>query len=190
MKVIQIGSNKGNDDLSDYLKNNHKELEFGLFVEANPLHIGNLKNCYSQYKNVIIENIAIKIPSHQENTLKLYYHQNDGPMYHVASCNKSHIEIYYPTEGIKYFEVPCVTLDDLFERYQIKDLDWLLLDIEGIDSEILLTTEWDKYNIQRIEYEKLHLGNNKDEIESIFKNLGYKKTNSLHNYDDAWEKVK
>jgi hypothetical protein len=44
---------------------------------------------------------------------------------------------------------------------------------------------------QRIEYEKLHLGNNKDEIESIFKNLGYKKkTNSLHNYDDAWEKVK
>ncbi len=67
MKVIQIGSNKGDDDLSDYLKKNYKELEFGLFVEANPLHIGNLKNCYSQYKNAIIENIAIKIPSYQED---------------------------------------------------------------------------------------------------------------------------
>jgi FkbM family methyltransferase len=188
MKVIQVGSNKGNDDLSKHLKENYNELEFGLFVEANPLHIGNLKNCYSQYENAIIENIAIKDPLHQDETLKLYYHQNDGPMYHVASCIKSHIEIYYSSEGIRHFDIPCITLDDLFEKYNIQELDWLLLDIEGIDSEILLTTEWDKYNIKKIEYEHLHLGNKKESIEKIFENLGYKKTTSLHHYDDAWIK--
>jgi len=189
MKVMQIGSNKGDDDLSKYLKENYNQLEYGLFVEANPIHIGNLKNCYSQYENVIIENVAIKVPSYQEDTLKLYYHKNDGPMYHVASCIKSHIEVYYSSEGINYFEVPCMTLSDLFKKHQIKTLDWLLLDIEGIDSEILLTTEWKNYNIQRIEYENLHLGDKKERIEKIFENLGYKKSTSLHLYDDAWEKI-
>jgi FkbM family methyltransferase len=188
MKVVQIGSNKGDDDLSKHLKKNYDELEFGLFVEANPLHIGNLKNCYSQYSNAIIENIAIKVPSYQEDTLKLYYHQNDGPMYHVASCVKSHLEIYYPTDGIKYFEIPCITIDDLFKKYEIISLDWLLLDIEGIDVDILLSTDWSKYNIQKIEYEHLHLGNKKNQIENIFKDLGYKPTSSLHHYDTAIEK--
>lgn len=188
MRVVQIGSNKGGDELSKHLKENYNELEFGLFVEANPLHIGNLINCYSQYQNAIIENVAIKVPSYNEDTLKLYYHQNDGPMYHIASCAKSHIEIYYPSEGIRYFEVPCITIDELFEKYNIKKLDWLLLDIEGIDSEILLTTDWGNYDIQKIEYEELHLRDKKDEIENIFKTLGYKKTTALHHYDNAWEK--
>lgn len=188
MKVVQIGSNKGNDELSKHLKQNYKSLDFGLFVEANPLHIGNLKNCYSQYENAIIENIAIKVPSYKNNTLKLYYHKNDGPMYHVASCVRSHVEIYYPSEGINYFKVPCISIGDLFKKYNIKELDWLLLDVEGIDSELLLTTDWTKYNIKKIEYEELHLKNYKNEIESTFLNLGYKKTTSLHEYDNAWEK--
>lgn len=188
MRVVQIGSNKGDDDLSKHLKENYKELEFGLFVEANPLHIGNLKNCYFQYQNAIIENIAIKVSSYPDDTLKLYYHQNDGPMYHVASCIKSHIEVYYPPNGIKYFEIPCITIDELFQKYNIKELDWLLLDIEGIDAEILLTTDWSKYNIKRIEYENLHLGENKEKIKKIFENLGYKYTTALHHYDTALEK--
>ena len=188
MKLVQIGANKGDDELAKHIKKNYDKLDFALFIEANPLHIGNLKNCYSQYSNAIIENIAIKVPSYQEDTLKLYYHKNDGPMYHVASCVKSHIEIYYPSEGINYFEIPCITLSDLFEKYNIKELDWLLLDIEGIDAEILLTTDWSNYDIQRIEYEQLHLGDKKSQIENIFKDLGYKKVSALNSYDDSWIK--
>ena len=37
MKVVQVGSNKGNDDLSEYLKCNIPDLSFGLFVEPNSL---------------------------------------------------------------------------------------------------------------------------------------------------------
>ena len=76
----------------------------------------------------------------------------------------------------------------LFEKYNIKELDWLLLDIEGIDAEILLTTDWSNYDIQRIEYEQLHLGDKKSQIENIFKDLGYKKVSALNSYDDSWIK--
>jgi len=189
MKLVQIGSNKGNDDLTNYLKKKYKTLEFALFVEANSLHIDELKKCYSDFgSNVFVENIAIKLPDHKEKILKFYYHPNDGPNFHVTSCKKSHVQIYYPEHEILEFEVPCLTIEQLFEKYSVTDLDWILLDIEGIDAEILLTTDWKKYNINRIEYEKLHLGSKKEEIENRFRELGYIKTVALHHYDDAWIK--
>lgn len=189
MKVVQIGSNKGNDDLSKYLKENHKQIDFGLFVEANPLHIGNLINCYSCYENVIVENVAIKVPSYNNDNVKLYYHENDGPMYHIASLVKQHILVYYPPEGLRSFNIPCITLEQLFDKYNITSLDWLLLDIEGIDAEILLTTDWTKYDIKKIEYEKLHLGSYEKEIENLFKQLEYKQVEPLDKkYDVAWKK--
>lgn len=193
MKLVQIGANKGDDELAKHIKKNYDKLDFALFVEANPLHIEDLKKCYAGYENVFIENIAVKPLSYERDTLKLYYYEDDAPLYAVTSCVKSHIEKHYgyfnySEDKLHQFEVPALTIDELFLKYNIQELDWLLLDVEGIDAELLLDTDWSKYNIQRIEYEKLHLGENKNPIENIFKELGYVKTTSLHHYDDAWIK--
>jgi len=194
MKVVQIGSNKGNDDLSNYIKETKVNLEFGLFVEANPLHINDLRNCYEKYANAFIENVGIKPAYEQNNNMTIYYYTIDGPNYHVASCNKEHLKkFYYHADGhleeIKEFSIPCISLDSLFEKYNITELDWLLVDVEGIDAEILLSTDWKKYNIKRIDYERLHLGNKKEQIEKMFSDLGYVKTTGLqYGCDDAWVK--
>lgn len=191
MRIVQIGANKGDDNLANYLKKNYKKLDFALFVEANPIHIKDLKECYKDYENVFIENIAIVPSSHKGKTLKLYSYQDDAPLYAVTSCIKSHISKHYNNfceEKLYEFEVPALTIDELFEKYNIKELDWLSLDIEGIDAEIILDVDWKKYNINRFEYEELHLGNNKKRIEEIFKNLNYIKSVALHHYDDAWVK--
>ena len=193
MKLVQIGANKGDDELAKYIKKNYDKLDFALFVEANPLHIQDLKKCYEGYENVFIENIAIKPSTYEEDTLKLYYYEDDAPLYAVTSCVKSHIEKHYghfnySEDKLHQFEIPALTIDDLFLKYNIQELDWLLLDVEGIDAELLLDTDWSKYDIQRIEYEELHLGENKKPIENIFKELGYVKSISLHRYDDAWIK--
>ena len=193
MKLVQIGANKGNDELSKHIKKNYDKLDFALFIEANPLHIEDLKKCYTGYENVLIENIAIKPTSYEQDTLKLYYYEDDAPLYAVTSCVKSHIEKHYghfnySEDKVHSFEVPALTIDELFLKYNIRELDWLLLDVEGIDAELLLNTDWSKYNIKKIEYEELHLGENKKSIEKIFKELGYVKTIPLHHYDDAWIK--
>lgn len=193
MKVVQIGSNRGDDELSKYLKKNYNKLDFALFVEANPLHIEELKKCYEEYENVFIENIAIKPSSHEQDTLKLYYYEDDAPLYEVTSCVKSHIEkhyrhLNYSEDKLHHFEVSALTIDDLFLKYNIKELDWLLLDVEGIDAELLVNTDWNKYDIKKIEYEKLHLGDYKQSVEEIFKKLGYVQSIALHHYDDVWIK--
>lgn len=194
MKVVQIGANKGSDDLSNYLKKNYSQLDFGLFVEANSFHINDLKECYKDYKNVFIENIAIKISSHKEDKMTFFYHTKDAPLYAITSFDINHIYKHINMcphlrgGEIKTFEVPCIFLDDLFDKYEIQDLDWLLIDAEGIESDLILNTDWSKYNIKKIEFENLHLGNKKEEIRTLFKTLGYVRTNALHEYDEAWIK--
>lgn len=193
MKVVQVGSNKGNDDLSKFLKLNFQELSFGLFVEPNSLHIDQLKKCYFNYNNIFVENIGVKTPFTQETELEIFYNTNDGPGYEIASSNLDHIKkhmswIPYLDEGeIESFKVPCLTLEELFDKYQIYYLDWFLLDVEGIDAEILLSFNWSKYQIKKIEFENLHLGHLSYNIECMFKGMGYHRTQSLHEYDWAFE---
>lgn len=193
MKVVQVGSNKGSDDLSNYLLSNYEKLEFGLFVEANPFHYKDLKNCYSKYDNAIIETIAIKTPLQKDDQLEFFYHTNEHPHYQITTCNLDHL-LYHMSwcphlQGgeVKSFVVDCITLEKLFEKYRIKYLDWILLDVEGMDAEILLTFDWKKYKIRKIEFEHLHLGHYKDAVENMFLGMGYEKVDSLHEYDWAFE---
>jgi len=196
LKIVQIGANKGNDELSQYIFDNFKEIEFGLFVEANSFHIEDLKKCYENYENIIVENIAIKDPSYSEDNITLYYHTNEYPHYGIASSNiehlKKHMEWCPHLQGgqIESFNVSCITLDDLFQKYSIYDLDILFLDIEGIDAEVLLSFDWTRYSIKRVEFEYIHLGEHETYIKKMFNDMGYSQVDSIHEYNWAFEKNK
>jgi beta-1,4-mannosyl-glycoprotein beta-1,4-N-acetylglucosaminyltransferase len=191
ISVIQVGTNRSNDDLSRYLLSNCNDLNFGLFIEPNAIFNDQIKKCYEKFSNIFIENIAI-IPENytDKNEIEIFYHTGD-PTLETTSCIKDHLikhEQYYSNGEIKSFKVSCMTLTKLFEKYSIKNLDWLLLDIEGIDAEVILTFNWQNYNIKRVEFEYIHLGTYTETIERKFYNMGYKKVNSLHQFDWAFEK--
>ena len=57
-----------------------------------------MKECYKDYENVFIENIAIVPSFHKDKTLKLYSYEDDAPLYAVTSCVKSHISKHYNFE--------------------------------------------------------------------------------------------
>lgn len=191
--IVQIGANYGDDDLANYIKNNNLNFDFALFVEANQVHVPALTKCYKDYDNAIIENIAVKLPHIEDDELTIYYHTHDGPQYGISSCDINHIHkhvafVPYLQGGeIKSFKVPCITMEQLLDKYDIKELDWLLLDVEGIDAELLLSFNWKKYKIKRVEFEHLHLGEHKEEIKNMFINMGYVEIKSLHEYDWAFE---
>lgn len=193
MKFIQVGSNCGYDDFYNYLKNNNTKVERGILVECFTPHIESLKKCYSEFDNIEIENVAIKPPFIEENDLTFYYNNKDGPKYQCASLSIEHVikhGQYFPDSKILSCEVPCITLENLFEKNNIKSLDWLLLDIEGIDAEVLLTFDFMKYNIKRIEFEFKHLGYYTNAVVMMMKGMGYVQVDSLQPiYDWAFEKV-
>lgn len=194
-RVVQIGANRGNDELSEYIFNNYNHIKFGLFVEANSLHIEELKKCYQNYENIFVENVAVKTPLQEENIITIYYHTADTPNFGISSCNIEHIKTHINWPGsrltsgeIKSFEVSCITIDKLFEKYSIHELDLLYLDIEGLDAEILLTLDWKKYKIKKVEFEFIHTGYYKDALKNMMIGMGYVQVNSLHEFNWAFEK--
>lgn len=195
LSIVQIGANKCNDLLFEYISNNYDNIDLGVFVEPNPEHLVDIKNCYKNYNNIYIENVAIKSPNQQGEVLTLYYHTED-PNYEIATLNKEHIEKCANWEGgsplkdcgeIKEIQVQCSTLENLFNAYLINELDWLYIDIEGMEAEVLLTFDWSKYKIKRIEFEYLHLGDNYYPILQLMESLGYKPVDPLSQNDWAFE---
>jgi len=185
MKIIQIGANRGYDDLTNFISKN--QVNFAIFVEPNPFHIKDLKKCYPNY---IIENIAIKPNNEDKSEVDFYYYEKDLPNFEIASMSKEHVWKHYGQVELQKIIVPALTLEELFDKYEIKDLDWLLLDIEGFDAEIALNFNWDKYNIKKIDIEKLHLGDKTEEVIQLFLSKDYKESTPIdsHGYDISFTK--
>jgi FkbM family methyltransferase len=189
MKIIQLGANKGHDHLTEYLNASSLELELGIFVEPNQLHLEELKECYSAFPNAIIENIAIKTSDMEGDELTIYYYELDGPAFAVASTDPQHIKKHYGDVVLDSFIVPCITLDELFKKYELKEIDWLLIDVEGLDAQIALDFDWDSYTIKRVDIENLHLGEDSERVRSIFTSRGYQEINSTNGFDWAFAKL-
>jgi FkbM family methyltransferase len=195
--VVQLGTNNAQDDLSNYILSNYAKLKVGIFVEANPIHKDSIVNRYSRYKEAIVENVGIKSSSNDETqNLTFYVSSKDGPNYEIASTKLEHIlkhiSMVKHLEGgeILNFEVPCVSLKELLDKHNIKDLDLLVLDLEGMDGEVILNFDFSKYNIKKIEYEHLHLGELRDRVESYLLQSGYSRVNSAHEFNYAFKKIK
>lgn len=194
LTIFQIGSNKCNDLLSDYIFKNFDNIDLGVFVEPNSEHLDDIKKCYEKYENIHVENIAIKSPKQKESTLSLYYHTEDVN-YEIATLNRDHIIKCANWPGsplkdvgeIKEFTVSCLTLEELLDSYSVTELDWLYMDIEGMEAEILLNFNWSKYKIKRVEFEYLHIEENHHNILNLMKSLGYIPVDPLSKNDWAFE---
>ena len=146
--------------------------------------------CYKNVENVIIENVAVKPSYMSEDEIEIFYHINDGPKYEVSSMIKSHVEKHYDGGEIKSFIINSLTIEELLDKHNLKKIDWLLIDVEGLDAELVLDFNWSKYDIKKVDVEHLHLGNKKQEVFDLFENMGYKQINGsdLHGYDTGFIK--
>ena len=151
MKILQIGSNRENDDVFRFIKD--KEIEFIILVEPLPFLINDLIECYKDIKNVYIEQIAIVPKEIESGKVLMYYNVCDGPGFEISSLNEGY------TGSAKSIEVECKTITQLLDKYKIKELDYFFIDAEGMDDSIILSLDLKKYSIKNIEYEHLHLKN-------------------------------
>ena len=185
MVIVQLGSNNGYDGLTKFINDNNLKMFKCILVEPNKLHNESLLECYKKVENVIIENVAVKPPYILEDKVEIFYHINDGPKYEVASMVRSHVEKHYNGGEIKSFIVKSITIEELLDKHNLINIDWLLIDVEGLDAELVLTFNWSKYNIKKIDIEHLHLGDKKQEVFDLFEKMNYKQINGsdLHGYD-------
>jgi len=186
MKIVQIGSNNGNDPLYRYLQPYKSEIETLILVEPFKIHLDDLRECYKDFESVIIENVAVKTKSIPEEELTIHYYEGDAPTYHVASIYPEHIYKHYGVVPLNSFTIPCVTIEEILNKHNLKEFDWLLIDVEGLDAELVLNFDWSSYKIKRVDVEHLHLGNDSSRVLDLFQNMGYNKIESTNAFDWAF----
>ncbi|MBA3757272.1 FkbM family methyltransferase [Candidatus Saccharibacteria bacterium] len=91
----------------------------------------------------------------------------------------------------KEYEVPIKTLNDIFTENKVKQIDFLKVDVEGFEYEVILGNDWDKYRPEFICVEATH--QSKDWKTHLKKNK-YKLfiSDGLNEYyvaEDSWDKA-
>lgn len=179
MNIVQIGTNRAYDNLATIVKNlSNRSINLLLMVEPFEIHNPSIIKCYEQYKNVLfIENIIISPTIEHNNKLKIYYHEEDFNNLNtgeLASLNNKHtlnIRSYYADTGMKYLEITSLNINELFVKYKLRNIDILYIDTEGFDDQIIYSINFNKYFIDKIYYEHLHI--DKEKLRKFLKSKQY-----------------
>ena len=137
----------------------------GIMCEPAPIYFGNLQKQSEEIKNsenLILENLAI---SDYNGKLDFAVARNDHSVENswqrgissVVSDHHSGERLFDYDENknliAETIEVPCLTLDELIHKHKIESIDYLKIDTEGHEINIVDAYSWDiKPTIIKLEH--------------------------------------
>ena len=138
--LIQIGANDGisHDHLHNIIKKYSLE---SLLLEPIEKYFFDLKNNYSNYKNVRIENSALSV-----NNEILFLHKVNPKYFNKYGTLSSGISSFYKDHLVKHGikekhiikeKLNQISFNELLIKYSINSFDLLLIDTEGYDCRIV-----------------------------------------------------
>ena len=189
---IQIGTHNGDDEFNKLVKKENPDLVI-LVEPNNNLNEEIIENYSSIIDRVHIENTAINTKSGPcevvipKNPLPL----SDGNYCELGTGHYSLLPMDDWGDDFKSIKVNGMTFSDLCEKYSIDEIDYLQTDTEGFDSQIILSIDFDKIKIKKLQYEywpfksedqytrygkegEKYGINGMEEVESKLTSLGYK----------------
>jgi FkbM family methyltransferase len=176
MKIIQIGANSGNDNVQQFITDHKEDIDLAILVEPIPFVLDKLKENYKDFPNVIIENLAIS--DKETEKLTLYYEKDSN--YELSSFRKQHlIDCRCDLNKIESLDINCLTINQLFDKYELTEIDYLYIDTEGLDVYIVNSIDFNKFKIKNIIFEAIHadgtqqIGTNYKQTIEHLKKLGY-----------------
>jgi FkbM family methyltransferase len=190
--VVQIGANDGihNDPIHRFIKRDRWQ---GVLLEPQRFVFDKyLAPLYKKTKGIIVLNAALDINDGSKPIYKITV-SNSRWATGLTSFNRSVLEEavrsgYIERQAIKegcqlpvnkedYIageEVECISTELLIKRFSLERIDWLQIDTEGFDFEIIKMFNISHTKPEVIVYENLHFSEAlKDECLAYLKNNGY-----------------
>ena len=160
-----------------------------LLVEPVPHNVAEIKKNLNNLKGIIIEQVALSDKNETRNFYfvkntsihKLKKHWSSG----IGSFNKQHLldhkskRFKIEEEDIDKISIEAIRFKDLVDKYNINQIDKLLVDVEGSEFAILNDIDLNSINIKRIIFEYKHFdgyqttGKKLEEILKKFEENGY-----------------
>ena len=201
MNYVHLGACIGDWDktglnrcgFTEFIKKDSKIHDKIFLIEANPKNISKLKESYKNFNNARILNLGVT--ASKNNEITFFYTEDDAPYYMVCSTKINHVLKHYPNSKINEFKIKTVSVNNLFKDYiKEKNIDYLSIDLEGIDFEILMSINLNDYNIKNISFEYLHLNKKqKKKLVNYLLKYGYSYCGfgyDINNFDFLFKKKK
>ena len=160
--IVQIGANDGVrfDDLNEFI--NKYKIQ-SLLVEPIKNNFNKLKKKYINSNFVMLENSAIFTSTKDLFLYKVeekYLHYYDIHIPGITSLDKNHLLKHgVKLKHIVKESVNAITIIELLNKYNIKNLDLLYIDAEGYDGNIVLDFLSDSLLKPIIIFEYIHVQN-------------------------------
>ena len=160
-----------------------------LLVEPVPHNVVGIKKNLNNLEGITIEQVALSDKNETRNFYfvkntsihKLKKHWSSG----IGSFNKQHLldhkskRFKIEEEDIDKISIDAIRFKDLVDKYNINQIDKLLVDVEGSEFAILNDIDLNSINIKRIIFEYKHFdgyrttGKKLEEILKKFEENGY-----------------
>ncbi len=161
--LVVIGAHFGvwlTEKISDYKNSNI------LLVEPVPYNYKILQKKFNDDKDIFICTNAV----FSENSKKNFYFVKEASIPKlgkhwasgIGSFDKQHIlnhkskRFKIKDDDIDNIEVDFITFENLIKEYEIKTIDYLQIDVEGAEYEILNSIDFKKIKINSIQFESKH----------------------------------
>ena len=159
MIFVHIGAGAGDQDpgadgknfrdgFSEFVKNHNAKKKEIYVVEANKMHEDRLKKCWRNYHNTKFFFYAIVPNEFNQEKLTFYYSEADAPGYQKLSYDINFVKKIYPNTKIKNLQIGTIKINDFMsENFTNKKIDFFSIDVEGLDFQILMEIDLDKFDI-------------------------------------------
>lgn len=199
---IQIGAGVGDQDYSAGFRDGfsahvkkvaRKENPRIIVMEANKLNIDLLLRSWNTIPGVIVLNVAIASNDMPEGSqVKFYFAPEDAPFYQISSTKESHVRKFFPDSKLEIFSVDSWGINQFLEKYVAnQEVELLALDIEGLDSEVILALDLSKFKVHKLSFERTHDAGLTGKVNKKLTELGYIRGGmgmDPHNSDVLWVK--
>jgi FkbM family methyltransferase len=150
---MQIGTNNGDDYFNEVVKKCYPDKV--ILVEPNASLNAEILQNYSGVSNVFIENVAITGVPQKE--AKLCIRRSWNQPGHLNGIRYDGGFSMLPLDDwgddLDYITSPCMTFNALCKKHNVYDINYLMIDTEGYDAEIIRHIDFDLINIDYIQYE-------------------------------------
>jgi FkbM family methyltransferase len=156
---FQIGTNNGNDLFRELVIKNDPDMV--ILVEPNENLINEIKKNYINIKNVHIYNNAVYY--NNDEILELYIpakngiigtRANNNIIYDDGNFSLLPMNDWGNKNDMVKITTKSITFDKICSNHNITNIDYLQIDTEGFDSEIIKMIDLSKYKINKIRFEK------------------------------------
>ncbi len=181
--IVQIGAFNGNDKVYDILK---KEITAkALLIEPVPWIFEELKNNYKIIANpdrLFFDNSVINIYNGECEFYAInnkQYSENWATQLSSLKLTliKEH-EQFLNNNELEYQKLilPCINSLSLIKKYNITDIEFLKIDAEGLDYDLIKDWPYDKIKPKYLQFEIVHLDGKINSRKSFFSMNSFLKT--------------